>query len=76
MRLVVVQCCAGAFQVKNHTKSIFEGSLVRALRRLHELLLQLKGACDLIGDLDLALRFEVASGKLHRDVVFAASLYL
>lgn len=63
-------------QVKNHTKSIFEGSLVRALRRLHELLLQLKGGCDLIGDIDLAARFEVAAGKLHRDVVFAASLYL
>ena len=63
-------------QVKNHTKSIFEGSLVRALRRLHELLLQLKTAVELVGDLEFAQRFQDAADKLHRDVVFAASLYL
>jgi len=63
-------------QVKNHAKSIFEGSLVRALRRLHELLLQLKLACDVVGDLQLGQRFEEAAAKLNRDVVFAASLYL
>jgi ATP-dependent RNA helicase DOB1 len=62
--------------VKNHTKSIFEGSLVRALRRLHELLLQLKTAVEVIGDLELAQRFEEGAARLNRDVVFAASLYL
>jgi superfamily II RNA helicase len=50
--------------------------LVRAIRRLHELLLQLKTACDVIGDGNLSERFEEAAGKLKRDVVFAASLYL
>ena len=67
---------AAHLQVKNHAKTIFEGSLVRAIRRLHELLLQLKGACDVLGDLGFAERFEEAAGKLNRDVVFAASLYL
>jgi ATP-dependent RNA helicase DOB1 len=62
--------------VKNHAKSIFEGSLVRAIRRLHELLLQLKASCEVIGDLEIAGRFGDAADKIHRDVVFAASLYL
>ena len=63
-------------QVKNYAKSIFEGSLVRALRRLHELILQLKAAADILGDVHLAERFQAAAEKLNRDVVFAASLYL
>ena len=58
------------------TTTIFEGSLVRAIRRLDELLQQLATACRLIGDTDLAARFEGASGRIHRDVIFAASLYL
>ena len=49
---------------------------MRALRRLHELLLQLKTAVELVGDLEFAQRFQDAADKLHRDVVFAASLYL
>lgn len=55
---------------------MFEGSIVRAIRRLHELLIQMKTACDVLGDSDLAERMELGASKLKRDVVFAASLYL
>jgi superfamily II RNA helicase len=72
----IIEIAMHVLQVKNSAKSIFEGSLVRALRRLHGLLLELKGACQVIGDHDLSQRFEDAAGKLNRDVVFAASLYL
>jgi superfamily II RNA helicase len=67
---------AFAVQVKQLGKSIFEGSIVRAIRRLHELMLQMKTACEVLGDTDLADRMEEGAQKLKRDVVFAASLYL
>ena len=74
MSVLLISCTL--LQVKNHAKSIFEGSLVRALRRLHELLLQLHAATTVLGDLAFAERFEEAASRLNRDVVFAASLYL
>lgn len=55
---------------------IFEGSLVRAFRRLDELLRQVQAGCGMMGDEQLAGKFGVAREKLRRDVVFAASLYL
>lgn len=63
-------------QVKQLGKSMFEGSIVRAIRRLHELLVQMQTACHVLGDTDLADRMELGASKLKRDVVFAASLYL
>lgn len=56
--------------------TIFEGSLVRAIRRLEELLRQLVAALQGIGELDLAARFEEAGTRIKRDIIFAASLYL
>eukprot|EP00191_Tetraselmis_sp_GSL018_P015096 CAMPEP_0177586164 /NCGR_PEP_ID=MMETSP0419_2-20121207/4917_1 /TAXON_ID=582737 /ORGANISM="Tetraselmis sp., Strain GSL018" /LENGTH=1007 /DNA_ID=CAMNT_0019076019 /DNA_START=41 /DNA_END=3065 /DNA_ORIENTATION=+ len=55
---------------------VFEGSLVRAIRRLHEVLIQFSEACYRVGEYDLQSKFEEASEKIKRDVVFAASLYL
>lgn len=63
-------------QVKKVAKGIYEGSIVRAIRRLHELLMQMKSACEIIGDIDLSERMEKGAASIHRDVVFAASLYL
>jgi ATP-dependent RNA helicase DOB1 len=53
-----------------------QGSLVRAVRRLEELLRQLKEALDGVGETLLASRFEEASTRMRRDIIFAASLYL
>ena len=53
-----------------------QGSIVRAIRRLEEVLRQLAGALRAVGDLEAAQRFEAASERIKRDIVFAASLYL
>ena len=54
----------------------FEGSVIRAIRRLDELLRQLASAAHAIGNFELKNKFDLASTKIKRDIVFAASLYL
>ncbi|PVV05142.1 hypothetical protein BB560_000339 [Smittium megazygosporum] len=56
--------------------SIFEGSLIRAFRRLEELLKQMCIAAKAIGNTSLENKFADAIVKIKRDIVFAASLYL
>ncbi|KXZ50647.1 hypothetical protein GPECTOR_15g331 [Gonium pectorale] len=56
--------------------TVFEGSLVRAVRRLEELLRQLAEALRGVGEAALAERFEAARERVKRDIIFAASLYL
>lgn len=55
---------------------VFEGSLIRAIRRLEEVLQQLTLAAKSIGETELEAKFEDAVSKIKRDIVFAASLYL
>ncbi|KAE8709192.1 putative disease resistance protein [Hibiscus syriacus] len=55
---------------------VFEGSLIRAIRRLEEVLQQLILAAKSIGETELETKFEMAVSKIKRDIVFAASLYL
>ncbi|KAJ4776797.1 ATP-dependent RNA helicase [Rhynchospora pubera] len=55
---------------------VFEGSLIRAIRRLEEVLQQLITAAKSIGETELEAKFEEAVSKIKRDIVFAASLYL
>ena len=55
---------------------VFEGSLVRTIRRVDELLQQLIAACQSIGEVEQAEHFEECSNQVKRDVVFAASLYI
>jgi len=55
---------------------IFEGTIIRIIRRLDEMLRQLASASHAIGDHTLKEKFEVASKAIRRDIVFAASLYL
>lgn len=55
---------------------VFEGSLIRAIRRLEEVLQQLILAARSIGETELEAKFEDAVTKIKRDIVFAASLYL
>ncbi|KXZ46673.1 hypothetical protein GPECTOR_41g637 [Gonium pectorale] len=54
---------------------IFEGSLVRATRRLDELMGQLAAAAA-VGDLELAAKIRAAAETIRRDIMFAASLYI
>ena len=55
---------------------IFEGSLIRNIRRLEELLRQLAAAALAIGNQELKTLMEDGANKIRRGVVFAASLYL
>ncbi len=54
----------------------FEGSIVRTLRSLDELLRQMAEAAKSVGNLELVDKFTAGSVLIKRDIVFAASLYL
>jgi ATP-dependent RNA helicase DOB1 len=68
--------CGAKFVDICKTSDIFEGSIIRALRRLEELLRQMIAGAKQIGNEDLENKFQEASAKIKRDIVFAASLYL
>ncbi|XP_047506504.1 exosome RNA helicase MTR4 [Pieris napi] len=55
---------------------VFEGSIIRCMRRLEEVLRQLCQAAVNIGNVDLENKFTEAIKMLKRDIVFAASLYM
>ena len=55
---------------------VFEGSIIRVMRRLEELLRQMILAAKAIGNNELEKKFSEASTAIKRDIVFAASLYL
>jgi len=55
---------------------VFEGSIIRCMRRLEELMRQLCAASKAIGNSELENKFAEAINKIKRDIVFAASLYL
>jgi len=52
------------------------GSIIRAMRRLEEILRQLIQASKSIGNTDLENKFSESVKIVKRDIVFAASLYL
>ncbi|UJR27854.1 hypothetical protein I4U23_009119 [Adineta vaga] len=56
--------------------SIYEGSIVRCVRRLEELLRQMCSAAKAIGNSELEAKFTEGTEKIKRDIIFAASLYL
>ncbi|XP_059845388.1 exosome RNA helicase MTR4 [Hypanus sabinus] len=55
---------------------VFEGSIIRCMRRLEELLRQMCQAAKAIGNTELENKFAEGISKIKRDIVFAASLYL
>ncbi|TMW60703.1 hypothetical protein Poli38472_000745 [Pythium oligandrum] len=74
---VVIAWCEGAkFSQICKMTDAFEGSIIRCLRRLEEVLRQLTQAAHTIGDIELEKKFAAGGEKIKRDIVFAASLYL
>ena len=55
---------------------MFEGSIIRTLRREAELLRQLQASAAAIGDEKLEKLFEATLAALERGLPFSASLYL
>ena len=56
--------------------STYEGTLVRCLRSLEEMLKQLGEAATVLGDEALRSRFKECAAAVHRGIVFTNSLYL
>ncbi|CAI2350159.1 unnamed protein product [Caenorhabditis sp. 36 PRJEB53466] len=74
---VVFQWINGAsFSEIVKTTDVFEGSIIRCLRRLEEVLREMINAAKACSNKELELKFEEARKNLKRDIVFAASLYL
>ncbi|XP_022900243.2 exosome RNA helicase MTR4 [Onthophagus taurus] len=74
---VVYSWCNGAnFSDLCHLTDIFEGSIIRAMRRLEELLRQMVQASKTIGNTELEDKFNTAIKLIKRDIIFASSLYL
>lgn len=74
---VVLSWCKGAsFLSLCKMTDIFEGSIIRCMRRLEELLRQMCQAAKTIGNTELENKFSEGIRLLKRDIVFAASLYL
>ncbi|VDI66414.1 ATP-dependent RNA helicase DOB1 [Mytilus galloprovincialis] len=55
---------------------VFEGSIIRCMRRLEETLRQMCQASKAIGNTELENKFAEGIRRIKRDIVFAASLYL
>ncbi|KAL7671785.1 hypothetical protein ACOME3_006688 [Neoechinorhynchus agilis] len=56
--------------------TVFEGSIIRCIRRLEELLRQMSSAAKSIESDELEQKFLEAATRIKRDIIFAASLYL
>ncbi|OUM65386.1 hypothetical protein PIROE2DRAFT_60042 [Piromyces sp. E2] len=76
MDMVFAWCNGAKFSQICKMTDIFEGSIIRAIRRLEELLRQMCVAAKSIGNTELENKFSEGISKIHRDIVFAASLYL
>ena len=76
MEVILAWCTGATFADLLKMSDLYEGSLIRMMRRLEELLKELSKAAKAIGNSELESRFAEAVTKLHKDVVFAASLYL
>ena len=75
---VVVEWCAGKKFVEVMQLAgdkMYEGSVIRTLHRLEELLRQLIDASKVVGNEELEAKCDAARKLLVRDVVFAGSLY-
>uniref|UniRef100_A0A8L8K264 Superkiller viralicidic activity 2-like 2 n=1 Tax=Heligmosomoides polygyrus TaxID=6339 RepID=A0A8L8K264_HELPZ len=74
---VVYQWVNGAsFAEVMKNTDIFEGSIIRCLRRLEEVLREMVNAAKSMQNQELEEKFEDARTRIKRDIVFAASLYL
>lgn len=76
MDIVYAWCNGASFSDLCKMTEIFEGSIIRCMRRLEELLRQMVQASKTIGNTDLEDKFNTAIKLIKRDIIFASSLYL
>lgn len=77
MELTMKWCQGAKFtEICEISENIFEGTIIRALRRLDELISQLVETAKIIGNNELRDKFMESQSNLKRGIVFTASLYL
>ncbi|CAN8070872.1 unnamed protein product [Agarophyton chilense] len=76
MRIAYYWCKGQSFSSICEIADLFEGSVIRCLRRLEELLRQLVAAVKSIGNTELEEKIEAGSKALKRGIPFHASLYV
>uniref|UniRef100_A0A7S1XI04 Helicase C-terminal domain-containing protein n=1 Tax=Erythrolobus australicus TaxID=1077150 RepID=A0A7S1XI04_9RHOD len=76
MNVIHKWCCGQSFEAVCASTTMFEGSIIRVMRRLEELLRQLGTATKSIGNTELHAHFEAGIACLKRGVAFQSSLYL
>jgi len=76
VNMVHAWCEGATFAELCDSCELFEGSIIRAIRRLSELLDELKSAAKAMGNDELFSKLEESCRLLRRDIVFASSLYV
>jgi ATP-dependent RNA helicase DOB1 len=76
MEAVFAWCKGAKFVEVQKLTGSFEGTTIRTLRRLEELVRQMATASKAIGNHELQAKFEQGSELIKRDIVFCSSLYL
>ncbi|KAL5016577.1 hypothetical protein ScPMuIL_006166 [Solemya velum] len=76
MDVVNAWCNGCSFAQICKMTDIFEGSVIRCMRRLEETLRQMVSTAKAIGNTELENKFAEGIRSIKRDIVFAASLYL
>ena len=76
MEAVFAWCKGAKFVEVQKLTGSFEGTTIRTLRRLEELIRQIASATKAIGNQELMTKFEKAGELIKRDIVFCSSLYL
>eukprot|EP00057_Strongylocentrotus_purpuratus_P029781 XP_011684255.1 PREDICTED: superkiller viralicidic activity 2-like 2 isoform X2 [Strongylocentrotus purpuratus] len=76
MEVVYAWASGASFSQICKMTDTFEGSIIRCMRRLEELMKEMCHAAKAIGNTELENKFAEGIVKIKRDIVFAASLYL
>lgn len=76
MEVVFTWCKGAKFSKVCKMTSVYEGSIIRCMRRLEELIRQMAQSARTMGNFDLETKFLNGVAVLKRDIVFANSLYL
>jgi ATP-dependent RNA helicase DOB1 len=59
----------------NGERKMYEGSIVRAFRRVQEFLRSLSAGARVVGETELEHKFDAAADAMIRDIVFCDSLF-
>jgi len=76
MNLTYAWCNGAKFVEVCKMTEIFEGSIVRSMRRCEEIVRQMCAASKAIGEETLEKKLLLGLEKMRRDIVFSSSLYL